>query len=95
MTVDDAIVLLKQISNKGEGGLPLQIMLVEQGITIANDIEIARAEMYDGDRVWVYGVERHLPEWMSNALMSCGPLKYEKTLRHRRQLDLIVSPEAT
>ncbi len=66
MTVDEAIVLLTQISSKGEGGLPLQIMLVERGVTIANDIEIERAEVYDGDRVWIYGVERHLPEWMAN-----------------------------
>ncbi len=67
MTVNEAIEVLKRLAEKGEGELPLQIMGVEQGITVANDIEIERAKRHDGDRVWIYGVESHLPEWMLNA----------------------------
>jgi hypothetical protein len=64
MKVDDAIKVLGRISRKGGGSLPLQLMIVEDGLTFAEDIKIEKAEKYDGSRIWIYGTDRHNPEWM-------------------------------
>lgn len=58
VTVDDAIDALIKIKNKGDGGLPLQLMVIENGITYAEQIVIQKAQKYDGKRVWIYGWNR-------------------------------------
>lgn len=65
MTVNEAIKQLQNIQNDGAGELVLQLMLVEGGITYAYDVDLIRAQRYDGERVWVVRKVRHNPEWSS------------------------------
>ena len=53
MTVNEAMSILTKLKNNGKGKLPLQLMVVEQGITYAEDVKIVVADSYDGNRVWV------------------------------------------
>ena len=63
MTVNEAIKILNQLKKQGCGKYPLQIMVVEKGITYADDIEINKAIDADGDRVWIWEVSRNDPDW--------------------------------
>lgn len=65
MKVDEAIEVLTSIQKDGGGDLPLQLMVIECGVTHAEDAVIMKAEEEkDGHRVWIYGGKRHSPEWL-------------------------------
>lgn len=68
LTIDDAISILTEISKKGKGGYPLQLMETGSGMTYACDVEITEAQEYDGDRVWIYATDKHPPEWLANGI---------------------------
>lgn len=64
MTTNEALKLLEKLASEGLGEWPLRIMSVRSGVTFAVDVEIFRAEPYDGDVVWITGHTAHAPEWM-------------------------------
>ena len=63
-TVDEAIQELTAISNSGGGLKPLQIQIVEDGLTFAADCRISEAQDYDGNMVWVYPTNKIAPKWL-------------------------------
>lgn len=55
---------LKKFLRKIPDHYPVQILVVDDNIPFAQDIEVGKAEDYDGERVWIYPQsERHPPEW--------------------------------
>lgn len=66
MTVNDVIAELLTIKNSGHGDWPVQLMVIENGITLAQDIMVFEPFQDDGDRVWVCGTTKHNSEWITN-----------------------------
>lgn len=71
MTVDEAIRALQALHADGHGDLPLQLMSVEQGVTVALDLSsFMKSLPYDGERIWVMHEAWNMPEWMSTVLLN-------------------------
>lgn len=67
VNVKELAVYFSRLVSQGHGKLPVQLMVVEEGITMAADISVSIAQKYDGKRVWVYESEpgiAHMPEWL-------------------------------
>jgi hypothetical protein len=64
-TVFELAKMFARLVKQGKGDYPVQMMEIEEGMTVATDITVELAQKYDGDRVWIYSNgETHLPEWL-------------------------------
>ena len=69
MRVTDVLKLMTRLKKAGKGNYPVEIMVVEDGVTYAQSVHMHEAASYDGKRVWVYGTdELQSPEWLKNRL---------------------------
>ena len=65
MKVKQAATFFNKMVKEGRGNFPVQLMVVDQGITFAQDVRFELAREYDGERIWIYeaGLQQP-PEWM-------------------------------
>jgi hypothetical protein len=66
MTVDELFKVLERAKKQGKGHWPINLMLVDDGITYAQSITGAEvAQSYDGEMVWLYPEEGIIqpPPW--------------------------------
>ena len=65
MNLAELRAIINNIS-KTHDKLPVQLFIVDQGLTYAQDImEISVAEPYDGKRIWIIPIDKLIqPEWL-------------------------------